>query len=113
MSRFRWAPYVPVAERRAQSLRKMEKLKRNGLNIQPIQIEKRKIAKTFWGQAWCSHIESFSDYANRLPRGRTYVRNGSVCHLAIEKGRVSAIVSGSSLYNVEILIKPLLSKSKR
>ena len=107
MSRFHWAPYVPVAIRREKALKKMQKLKKKGLDIQPIEIEKRKIANTFWGKAWSDHIESFSDYENRLPRGRTYVRNGSVCHLAIEKGKVSAIVSGSRLYNVDVSIKPL------
>jgi len=107
MSYFGWKPYVPVAKRRANALRKMEKLKKKGTSIQPIEIKARKVATTFWGKAWCDHIESFSDYDNRLPRGRTYVRNGSVCHLAIEPGRISAIVSGSSLYNIEITIQPL------
>jgi len=102
-----WRPYVPVAKRREQAMRKMNKLKKKGMDIQPIQIEKRKIAHTFWGKAWCDHIESFSDYDNRLPRGRTYVRNGSVCHLAIENGIVKGIVSGSKLYNVNISIEPL------
>ena len=107
MSYFRWPRYVPVAERRAKALRKIEKLKKQGQKIQPIHIENRKITTTFWGKAWCDHIESFSDYSNRLPRGRTYVRNGSVCHLAIEKGKISAIVSGGSLYNIGITIQPL------
>lgn len=102
-----WEPYVPVAQRRANALRKIKKLKEQGAKIQPIEIEGKKIALTFWGKAWCEHIESFSDYENRLPRGRSYMRNGSVCHLAIEKGKISAIVSGSSLYNVEIKIEPL------
>ena len=66
-----------------------------------------KIAHTFWGEAWCNHLEKFSDYENRLPRGRTYVRNGSVCHLAISEGKVEAIVSGSELYRVNINITPL------
>ena len=76
----------------------------------PFQIDGRKIAKTFWGEAWCDHLESFSDYENRLPRGRTYVRNGSVCHLAIDKGQIEAKVSGSELYNVRIQIKKLPPK---
>ena len=100
-------PYVPVAERRARALKKMEKLRKKGQDIKPVQIEGRKITRTFWGQAWCDHLESFSDYANRLPRGRTYVRNGSVCHLEIEKGRISALVCGSEIYTVEIAIKTL------
>jgi uncharacterized Zn finger protein len=100
-------PYVPVAVRRARALKKMEKLRKKGFDIKPVQIEGRKITHTFWGQAWCDHLESFSDYDNRLPRGRTYVRNGSVCHLDIEKGRISAMVSGSEIYTVEIAIKTL------
>jgi uncharacterized Zn finger protein len=103
-------PYVPVAVRRARALKKMEKLRKKGLDIKPVQIEGRKITHTFWGQAWCDHLESFSDYDNRLPRGRTYVRNGSVCHLDIERGRISAMVSGSEIYQVEIAIKTLSQK---
>ena len=92
-----WKPYVSVAKRRAKALKKMASLRKKGVDIQPIEIEGRKIAKTFWGEAWCDHLESFSDFENRLPRGRTYVRNGSVCHLAVKKGQVEAKVSGSDL----------------
>lgn len=107
MSYGEWAPYVPVAKRRARATREINKLRKKGTEIQPIEVQGRKIARTFWGEAWCSHLEKFSDYENRLPRGRTYVRNGSVCHLAISKGKVEAIVSGSELYRVDINIKPL------
>lgn len=110
MSYHQWAPYVPVAERRRRAMRKMKSLRKKGVDVQPIQIEGRKIAKTFWGQAWCDHLESFSDYENRLPRGRTYVRNGSVCHLAISKGKIKAKVAGSSLYNIRIKINTLPGK---
>jgi uncharacterized Zn finger protein len=105
-----WKPYVPVAVRRQQAVKKMEALRKKGVDVQPVRIDGRKIAKTFWGEAWCNHLESFSDYANRLPRGRTYVRNGSVCHLAIDKGRIEAKVSGSELYTVQIAIKTLPAK---
>jgi uncharacterized Zn finger protein len=107
MSYGEWAPYVPVAKRRARAAREIDKLRKEGTKIEPIEVQGRKIARTFWGKAWCSHLEKFSDYANRLPRGRTYVRNGSVCHLAISKGKVEAIVSGSQLYRVDINITPL------
>jgi uncharacterized Zn finger protein len=100
-----------VAQRRARAILKMEKLRKKGVNIQPVRIEGRQIARTFWGRAWCEHLESFSDYENRLPRGRTYVRNGSVCHLDIAKGRIAAKVSGSEVYDIRITIKPL-SKDK-
>ncbi len=105
-----WKPYVPVARRRQQAKRKMQALRKKGVDIQPIEIEGRKIAKTFWGEAWCDHLESFNDFENRLPRGRTYVRNGSVCHLAIKKGKVEAKVSGSDIYNIRVRIKTLSAK---
>jgi uncharacterized Zn finger protein len=100
-------PYVSVAERRRQAQREMEKKRQKGLVVLPIKIDGRVIAKTFWGQAWCDNLESYSDFENRLPRGRTYVRNGSVVHLEVKKGRISAFVSGSELYSVEITIASL------
>ncbi len=105
-----WRPYVSVAERRENARHKMSTLKKQGIEILPVEIEGRKIARTFWGESWCKHLESFSDYENRLPRGRTYVRNGSVCHLQIASGEVKAIVSGSELYDVQIAITKLPQK---
>ncbi|HHJ18667.1 MAG TPA: hypothetical protein ENJ84_02355 [Gammaproteobacteria bacterium] len=102
-----WAPYVPVAKRREKAAREIKKLSKKGMKIEPVEVQGQKIATTFWGKAWCDHLEKFSDYDNRLPRGRTYVRNGSVCHLAISKGKVEAIVSGSELYKIKININPL------
>ncbi len=109
MSYGEWRPYVSVAQRRAKAAREMNKLRKKGMAVEPIEIQGRNIAHTFWGEAWCKHLERFSDFANRLPRGRTYVRNGSVCHLAIRKGKIEAIVSGSALYKVDIHIAPLSS----
>jgi uncharacterized Zn finger protein len=108
-----WAPYVPVAERRRRAMKKMGALRKKGVDIQPVEIKGRKIAQSFWGEAWCEHLESFSDFENRLPRGRTYVRNGSVCHLAVAKGSIEAQVSGSELYTVKISIKTLADKKWR
>jgi len=100
-------PYVPVAQRRADAARQMAKLAKKGHAISPVRIEGREIASTFWGKAWCENLESYSDFENRLPRGRTYVRNGSVVDLQIKPGKVTARVSGSSLYNIDNKIKPL------
>jgi len=102
-----WRPYVSVAERRRRAAKKLASLRKKGVDVQPVEIDGRKIAKTFWGEAWCDHLESFSDYANRLPRGRTYVRNGSVCHLSVAKGHIEARVAGSELYTVKVQIKEL------
>lgn len=104
-------PYIPVAKRREQALRKIKKLRKKGFLVQPIEINSREITTTFWGKAWCRHIESFNDYENRLSRGRTYVRNGSVCHLAIEQGLITAIVSGSDIYNVKIKVTSLVENT--
>jgi len=104
---YRFRPYVPVAKRRANAAREMAKLAKKGHVVSPVNIKGRTIAATFWGKAWCEHLESYSDFANRLPRGRTYVRNGSVVDLQIKPGRVTAHVSGSELYEIDINIKPL------
>jgi uncharacterized Zn finger protein len=100
-------PYVPVAVRRAKAAKVALKYKKNGAKLEPVFIDGRAIAKTFWGKAWCANLESYSDYENRLPRGRTYVRNGSVIDLKIESGRVTALVQGSSLYKIAVTISPL------
>jgi uncharacterized Zn finger protein len=102
-----WRPYVSVAERRRQAAKKIGKMTKAGRKIAPVEIDGRKITATFWGDAWCQNLEAYNDYANRLPRGRTYVRNGSVIDLQIEAGRVRALVSGSDIYEVDIQIKPI------
>jgi len=107
MSYFGWHPYVPVAEKRRQAERKLAKLKKQGQSIAPVTIEGRTIAKSFWGKSWCINLERYSDYANRVPRGRTYVRNGSVLDLQIAKGEVVAMVAGSALYKIKITIAPV------
>lgn len=107
MRYYDWPAYVPVAQRRAKAEKQLEKMKKKGLDVQPVALSGRKLAASFWGKGWCEHMESFSDYANRLPRGRSYVRNGSVCHLEIAAGRIAALVSGTTLYNVVISIDPL------
>ena len=99
-----WKPYVPVAARRAQAAREVAKLAKKGQRTSPVVIDGRTIAKTFWGEAWCDNLERYSDYANRLPRGRTYVRNGSVVDLQIAPGVVTAMVSGSDLYRIEVKV---------
>lgn len=100
--------YIPVAERKAKAVKKMAQLRKQGYDIQPIEsFRGNKIAKSFWGHSWCRHLEEFSDYQNRLPRGRTYVRNGSICHLEIKSGLIEAFVSGSELYEIKIKIDKL------
>ncbi len=104
MSYFAFPDYVSVAQRRAQAAREVEKLRKKGRTVAPVVIEGRTIARNFWGKAWCENLERYSDFENRLPRGQSYVRNGSVIDLQIEKGQIRALVMGSSLYKVKIEI---------
>jgi uncharacterized Zn finger protein len=96
--------YVSVAERRAKAEKAAAKAKKAGASYTPIDAYRGAVAKTFWGKAWCNNLEAYSDYANRLPRGRTYVRNGSVIDLQIKANTVQALVMGSSLYSVDVHI---------
>jgi len=105
-----WKPYVPVAERRRKAEKAAAKAKKAGAELSPIEPRSGAIAKTFWGKAWCTNLEQYSDYSNRLPRGRTYVRNGSVIDLKITAGEVRAQVMGSSLYAVEVSVTAVPDK---
>jgi len=100
-------PYVSIGARRAQAARELAKLKKKGRQTSPVVIEGRTIAATFWGEAWCDNLERYSDFANRLPRGRTYVRNGSVVDLQVAPGSVTALVSGSTMYDVKVTVAPV------
>jgi len=99
-----WKRYVSVVERRRQAANKIAKLRKKGQTVSPVLIQGRAIARTFWGKAWCDNLERYSDFANRLPRGRTYVRNGSVIDLQISPGKIEALVSGSDIYTVAISV---------
>ena len=105
-----WPPYIPVAERREQAQTALAELKKKGVECQPVAVEGRTIARTFWGMKWCSNLEAYSDLANRLPRGRSCVRHGAVVDLKIGAGTVNALVCGASVYKVKIAIKPLPDK---
>lgn len=105
---FGFRPYVPVARRQANAVKYAAKLaKKEKRTLAPVAVAGRNIAASFWGQAWCENLEGYSDYENRLPRGRTYVRNGSVIDLQMENGQVKALVSGSEVYRVAVDIKTL------
>src|ERR1700726_1655353 len=102
-----WRPYVSVAERRLQALRETDKRRKKGHVVSPGMVEGRAIVKTFWVKSWCDNLERYSDYENRLPRGRTYVRNGSVIDLQIAPGEIKAMVSGSEIYKVKVKVAPV------
>ena len=105
-----YPPYLSVGEKKARGVLALAKLLKKGKRTaEPVVIahRKRQLTTTFWGKAWADNLERYADLANRLPRGRTYLRNGSVLDLAIAGGRVEAYVAGSELYRVAIGIAPL------
>ena len=102
MAYFGWKPYVRVGARQRRAALLLDTLEKKGKQVSPVTIRGRTIAATFWGKAWCDNLERYSDYANRLPRGRTYVRNGSVLDLQVAAGKVTALVSGTRVYDVEV-----------
>ena len=108
-SNYGYYEYVPVAEKKAKALKELEKLKKKNPGIKPVSVTGRKMAKTWWGEAWNKNLESYSDYANRLGRGRSYVRQGSVLDLQIQPGEITALVQGSRAkpYQINIAIQPL------
>ena len=76
---------------------------------EPVVIQGRTIARSWWGQAWCRNLERYADYDSRLDRGKRYVRTGAVVDLKIQKGKIQAKVQGSrkTPYKVEIRISPV------
>lgn len=111
MSWWNHARRPSVSEQRQRAAREGQRLlkllAKSGRKPSPVVIDGRAIARSFWGKAWCHNLESYRDYENRLPRGRSYARNGAVLDLEVGPGAVAAVVSGTSLYDIEVSIKPL------
>jgi len=63
--------------------------------------------KTWWGEQWLNSLSNI-DYSNRLPRGSSYARNGSVTSIGIEENNIRAKVKGSrpKPYDVTVIIPP-------
>lgn len=105
MGWYEFQPYESVAQKKARAEREIQKFTKKGMKLRPVRIQGQKIATTFWGRSWCENIEHYSDFDNRLPRGRSYVRHGAVIHLDVEKGQITALVSGSSMYTVRVSLQ--------
>jgi len=94
-------PKDPVAQ--------IQKLRKKNPDIQPVIIEGRKLARSWWAISWNKNLEGYADYSNRISRGRSYVIGGAVLDLAISPGVVSALVQGSRAapYKITVQIDPL------
>lgn len=99
-----YPPYVSVGERKQLAAKDIARLTKKGQKVSPVALDGKTIAATFWGKAWCTNLERYSDYESRLPRGRSYVRSGAVVDLQITPGKITALVRGSELYTVTITI---------
>lgn len=113
MGNYGFYKYETVAQKRAKVSKNIAKLKKKNPDIVPVTITGRKLAKSWWATAWNNNLESYSDYSNRIGRGRSYVRNGAVVDLRITPGNVSALVQGTRAkpYKVEVVINPLEKSS--
>lgn len=60
--------------------------------------------KTWWGNAWLQSLTSI-DYANRIPRGARYARNGSVKQVTIDGNIISARVQGSRVRPYKVALQ--------
>lgn len=107
-----WWSYQDVEEQKKRLQREIAKRKKRGEKfvVLPAPAGQKKLSTTFWGQAWCRNLESYQSYESRLPRGRSYLRQGKVYNLEIEPGKLSAVVAGSELYDTKVIIQPLPKK---
>ncbi|MEI8242575.1 MAG: hypothetical protein WCI17_04850 [bacterium] len=109
-----FAPYVPVAERKVKAAKQIAKLQKKGGVLHPVLLAGHAIASSWWGKAWCKNLERYADYANRIGRGRSYVRSGMVLDLRIAPGVVTALVQGSRAqpYKINIKVAPLAAAAR-
>jgi uncharacterized Zn finger protein len=107
MSWYYYQPYQTVGQRRAKAQKVADGYAKRGEKLHPVSAQGNKLVRTFWGKGWCDHMESFSDFASRLPKGKSYVRNGAVIDLQVLPGRIKAKVVGTETYDVDCRIDKL------
>ncbi|GAA1576475.1 SWIM zinc finger family protein [Kribbella sancticallisti] len=67
---------------------------------------RRPFGATWWGKAWLDALEHRARLdPNRLGRGRSYARRGSVLELTVDPGVVTASVQGSRLTPYQVTVK--------
>ena len=70
--------------------------------------------RTWWGSRWLNAL-SHIDYANRLPRGRSYANKGAVRELEVSGRKIVAAVKGTRAkpYQVTITVPAFLESEKQ
>ena len=107
MDWYDYAPYQSVGQRRIKAQKVADALAKRGVTLQPVSAQGPKLARTFWGRAWCDHMEAIGDFATRLAKGKSYVRNGAVIDLQVLPGRIKATVVGTETYEVDCRVDKL------
>lgn len=71
-------------------------------------MAKLEFGKTWWGGEWINALNRIDYNENRLPRGKSYARNGKVVEIKIKNNVIQAKVKGSrpSPYKITIRLKP-------
>ncbi|MES2598375.1 MAG: SWIM zinc finger family protein [Verrucomicrobiota bacterium] len=107
-----WWQYEDAQERKAKIQKQIAKRQKRGERFEVLAAPagRQKLCTTFWGQSWSLNLESYQDYETRLPRGRSYLRQGNVYNLEIEPQAIRAVVAGSELYETSVSIQPLPKK---
>jgi uncharacterized Zn finger protein len=110
-----WYSSESDREQRDAVARKIDRLIASGHPFIQVRPPKKgpQLVSSFWAKAWCHHLESYLDYESRLPRGRSYLRNGHVYNLEIQPGLITAQVTGSDIYDVQIPITPFAQENLR
>lgn len=73
----------------------------------------QQFGQTWWGEQFLNALKDI-DYSNRLPRGRSYARDGSVVEIKTADNRIDAKVRGSrrTPYRVQISL-PLFNDAEK
>lgn len=67
---------------------------------------RRPFGATWWGRAWLDALEHRARLdPNRLARGRSYARRGSVLELTVAPGAVEAVVQGSRTTPYKVTVR--------
>ena len=96
--------YTTMDDLKRLAKKSTERLTKKGLILEPVHFVGNKIAKNWWGISWIDNLEKYSDYSNRLPRGKKYLKSDCILDLKIKKGRIDAIVQGSSSKPYEVCV---------
>ena len=93
-----------IFSKHARQTEKKDQLKKKQ-DLRPVIIDGSVIARTWWGKAWIKNLESYTDYASLITRGRSSVGSGAILDLQVSAGEVTALVQGTRAKPYQVLIR--------